>query len=141
LSWYLDASVIVPLFVEEGASDAVQNLLQSANDDFIVSSFAKAEVASALSRRVRKKEISPEEADIWIGNLDEWLETDATQLAVENHDILRAGEIVRNYQTKLLTPDAIHLAVCQCMGLTLVTLDKRLSEAAEVLGVGVVVPY
>jgi uncharacterized protein len=140
LSWYLDASVIVPLFVKEGASDAVQNLLQSANDDFIVSSFAKAEVASALSRRVRKKEISPEEADIWLGNLDEWLDTDATQLAVENHDILSAGEIVRNYQTKLLTPDAIHLAVCQRMDLTLVTLDKRLAEAAGVLGVGVMVP-
>jgi uncharacterized protein len=140
LSWYLDASVIVPLFVKEGASDAVQNLLQSANDDFIVSSFAKAEVASALSRRVRKKEISPEEADIWLGNLDEWLDTDATQLAVENHDILSAGEIVRNYQTKLLTPDAIHLALCQRMGLTLVTLDKRLAEAAGVLGVGVMVP-
>jgi uncharacterized protein len=132
--------VIVPLFVTEVGSDAIIELLSSADDDRFVSTLAAAEVASALSRRVRKNEIDPEEADLWLALFDEWLASDPIKLAVDDRDIHRAGQIVRRYDTKLLTPDAIHLATCRRHGHVLVTLDKRLAMAAEMIGVTAIVP-
>ena len=40
----------------------------------------------------------------------------------------------------LRAPDALHAAICRRLGLTLVTLDRRLEAAARRLGLTVQVP-
>ena len=52
MSVYLDASIILPTMVEEAISEAVDRFL-AASTDLVISDFAAAEVASAMSRLVR----------------------------------------------------------------------------------------
>ena len=53
LSWYLDASLMIPILIKEPASAAVDAFMSSVQQEPWVSDFAAAEVASALSRLVR----------------------------------------------------------------------------------------
>ncbi len=140
MSWYLDASILVPLHVAEFRTDAVAAALAQADSSFVVSELAAGEFASAISRRVRMDKLDPDTANAWISLFDDWNATDTIRLAVNNGDIRRAAAIVRRFDLKLLMPDAIHVGLCVQHGFTLVTLDDRMADAAEGLGVAVVLP-
>jgi uncharacterized protein len=58
---YLDTSVVVPFYWSEALSDTVQELLRTENEPGL-SQLVEVELFSALSRRVRMREISQEEA-------------------------------------------------------------------------------
>jgi uncharacterized protein len=139
LSVYLDACVLVPLIVTEASSVRVREFVSSANE-IHVSDLGIAEVGAALSRHVRQGDTSTEDADAALAYFDEWVAGAAIMLPVEPIDVRWAGVLVRQYELKLLTPDAIHLALCERHGSVLVTLDKRLAEAAGAIGVMAVVP-
>jgi uncharacterized protein len=140
LSFYFDACVLVPLFVEEDASAAVSRFVERATGETAVSDMAIAEFGAALSHHVRSRRSTEKAANSILTLFDQWVAGDAERIAVAPTDIIRAGAIVRRFDLKLLTPDAIHAAVCERLGLTLVTLDGRLADAGERLGVAVVVP-
>jgi predicted nucleic acid-binding protein len=69
---YLDASILLPTLVVEPASAAVDAFLLACADDLIVSDFAAAEVASALSRLVRMGRLTAREAADRLANFDDW---------------------------------------------------------------------
>ncbi|HTH28816.1 MAG TPA: type II toxin-antitoxin system VapC family toxin, partial [Sphingobium sp.] len=62
MSIYLDASMLVALLQEENGSKAAVELVEAADRILIVSEFARGEVASAMSRLVRMKQIVKEAA-------------------------------------------------------------------------------
>ncbi len=140
MSVYFDACVLVPIFVREAASDRVNAFLDSQTSSLHVSDLGIAEVAAALSRRVREGKDTAVAAHQTLAALDAWVAEATVKLAIEPGDIRRANVIVRRFDLKLLTPDAIHAAVCERLGLTLVTLDRRLADAGELLGLGVIAP-
>jgi uncharacterized protein len=140
LKLYFDACVLVPLFIEEDASSRVNALLDQVGKRIYLSDLGISEVSAGISRRVRERKANDAIARAILAALDEWIPDATIRIPIESEDVKNAIELVRQFELKLLTPDAIHLALCQRMGLTLVTLDKRLSEAAVVLGVGVVLP-
>jgi predicted nucleic acid-binding protein len=53
LSVYFDASVLLPTLIKEPASAVVDAYMLAGGQEFLVSDFAAAEVASGLSRLVR----------------------------------------------------------------------------------------
>jgi predicted nucleic acid-binding protein len=134
---YLDASAIIPTLVEEGASQALGDYLAAASDEFVVSDFAAAEVASALSRLVRMTLIGREAADTLLGEFDAWRAGATTGVEFASADVRLANVFVRRFELGLRAPDALHAAVCQRGDHKLVTLDRRLAAAAETLGVRV----
>lgn len=140
MSLYFDACVLVPLFVEESFSVAVGRFVERQTGEIVVSDFAAAEFGAAVSHHVRSRRTDEEAARAALSLFDEWVEGEGEHISVSSADILRAGAIVRRFELKLLTPDAIHAAVCERLGLTLVTLDGRLAEAATKLGVAMIVP-
>jgi uncharacterized protein len=140
LNWYLDASVLVPLHIAEPRSQAVTDALDAAEGDFVVSTLAAGEFASSVSRRVRMAAIANEDANAWLNLFDEWAITDTQSLRIEDGDIAKAASLVRQFELKLLMPDAIHVSLCLRHQLALVTLDKKLADAARVLGIEVVWP-
>ncbi len=140
MSVYFDACVLVPIFVREATSDRVNAFLDSQSHPVHVSDLGIAEVASTLSRRVREGRDTLIVARETLAAFDAWILDATIRLPVEPTDIRRAGIIVRRFDLKLLTPDAIHAALCERLGLTLVTLDGRLGDAAARLGIAVVVP-
>jgi predicted nucleic acid-binding protein len=123
LSVYLDASVILPILIEEPASDLVDRFMMELDDDLIVSEFAAAEVASALSRRLT--------------DFDVWRAASTRDLDLQAADARLANIFVRRFDLMLRAPDALHAAVCRREDHLLATLDRRLATAALELGVRV----
>jgi len=54
LSNYLDATVLLPTLIAEPTTEAVNDCLGADGRELLISDFAAAEVASALSRLVRR---------------------------------------------------------------------------------------
>ena len=139
MSYYLDASVLVAAIVEEPGSAAARSWLGREIEDCIVGSFAAAEVAAALSRGFRTRRFTDAEARAALEDFD------ALRVACENFSPARetmefAETLVRDFATKLLAPDALHLASAMQAGATLVTFDERLASAARDYQTNVVTP-
>lgn len=134
---YLDASAILPTLIEEPGSLAVDAFIESAKEPLVVSEFAAAEVASALSRLVRVRLIEPDDAAARLSDFDAWRAWATIEMDFQASDMRLAQVYVRRFDLMLRTPDALHAAACRRAGHTLITLDKRLAFAAEALGVDV----
>lgn len=140
MTLYLDASVIVPLVVIEPKSKIMLAWLDARIEPMHVAQLAVAEVGSAISRRRRMRELTDEDGERALAMLDNWLPTATTIVAHEPSDIVEAGRLVRRPLPKLLTPDAIHLATCRRLGLSLVTADEDLAKVADLLGIDWAMP-
>lgn len=140
MSVYLDASILIPLVIEEDASPRVERALATAGQPLIVSEYAAAEAASGVSRLVRMGQLAPDVADEVLADLDTWRIGSATPIDIESADIRLAHLFVRRFETKLRVGDAIHLASCHRLGATLVTLDHGLVAAAQIVGVACLEP-
>jgi uncharacterized protein len=80
---YLDTSVIAPLYWREALSDAVEELLFN-EAEVGLSQLVEVELVSALSRRVRMREISQEDAIAIVERFQSDLDSGFyTQIAVE----------------------------------------------------------
>jgi predicted nucleic acid-binding protein len=135
VSLYLDASAIAPLFIEEGRSSLVSGFLASQTNTLAVSDFAVAEMASVLSRLVRMNMLTAKDAHERLEDFDYWRAGATTEIDLQAADARAANAIVRRFDLKLRTPDAVHAAICRRTGATLVTLDHRLAGAAGELGI------
>jgi predicted nucleic acid-binding protein len=140
LRFYLDASVIVPLAVREAMTDKLSAFADAPERELFVSEFAAAEVASTLSRLVREGRFTRGQAEFKLSDLDIWRATRTLAADVQASDMRAAHVIVRRFELKLRTPDALHLAVARRIGAALVTLDGRLAAAAAEVGVPVQQP-
>jgi uncharacterized protein len=88
-----------------------------------VSDFAVAEFSSAVGRRVRTRDLTPEDAQLAFSNLDTWVERSAYREEITTGDIDAANRILRRLDVNLRTPDAIHIAIARRLEATLVTFD------------------
>jgi uncharacterized protein len=134
-----DASVIVPLIVPEPTSNAVFAMIRIFGTPTI-SDFAFGEVCSAMSIRVRKRDIDGSEAERILLLLDDWTDRSARRVTTEPMDIAQATRLVRRFDLALRMPDALHLALAQRLDTPIATQDRRQAVAAAALGLRVVTP-
>lgn len=132
---YLDASVLLPSLVAEPTTAVVRRSLLGEGRQLLVSEFADAEVASALSRLVRTRSLGEEQAIVALTDYDSWRATTTSTVELQTSDARMANLYVRRFETQLRAPDALHLAVVHRLGATLVTFDARLARAARTLGI------
>jgi predicted nucleic acid-binding protein len=135
LSVYLDASAILPTLIEEAGSAIVDQFIEQLDDELIISDFAAAEVASALSRLVRTGHLEADDAGRRLADFDAWRAAAADDLDFQASDVRLANVFVRRFDLMLRAPDALHAAACRREDHLLVTMDKRLALAALELGV------
>lgn len=140
MSLYLDASVLVPTLVAEAATEVVEAYLLAAGQVRLVSDFAAAEVGAALSRLVRMGLLDGAEASARLADFDAWRAGTSSPVDVNPSDARLANVYVRRFDLMLRAPDALHLAIARRANAMLVTLDRRLSNAARELGIAVAVP-
>jgi predicted nucleic acid-binding protein len=131
MTHYLDTSAIVPLILPDAHTSKAESWLDQTEPGSFVSSFARVEFAAVVSRRVRSKHLSPAQGLGALAIFEEWLGRTAALVKTTSHDIEAADRIVRDFDTKLSAPDAIHLAVTRRLGAVLVTFDQRLAAAAQ----------
>lgn len=140
MAFYLDASVIGPIFIPDSHSSATEFWQRTVRPQLVVGSFAAAEFASIVSRSVRMGLRRPAEADAILVEFDRWLAGSVAHRPLSDADVGRATTLIRDFRLKLRAPDALHLAMVVADGNTLVTFDDRLAEAARAVSCPVVIP-
>jgi uncharacterized protein len=140
LSWYLDASAMLPILIKEPTSAVVDAFMSTIQQELWVSDFAAAEVASALSRLVRAGRLQASEGTACLSDFDVWRAAMTRPAEIHAVDVRVAGSYVRQFDLALRVPEALHLAIARRRDLVLVTLDRRMVAAAKELGVAVEVP-
>lgn len=133
---YLDASLLVALHVLEAHSvDAANWMRSEPADGFAMSEWTVTEFMSALSLKVRTKQISELERGRVADAFAEFTYPTVTLLDIDSADFRAASRMVGRSETGLRAGDALHLAVALRHRVTICTLDRTLSAAALVFGV------
>ena len=140
MSLYLDASVLVALFVIDPSSARAEAFLSARPEIVVVSDFAVAEFSSAVGRRERTRDLTREDGELAFSNLDTWVARSAYREEVTTADIDAATRILRRLDVNLRTPDAIHIAIAGRLEATLVTFDRSMAASASALGIAVAAP-
>jgi predicted nucleic acid-binding protein len=137
--YYLDSSVWVKRYYEEGGTERVRELF-SAGHSFACSDLGFVEVAATLSRKHRAGQISAESRDQGLIDLErDWRQF--VQIVPIDHVITAAVRLARDHA--LRGSDAIHLASALLVSqrltgsghrAVLATCDRELKRAAQEVG-------
>jgi uncharacterized protein len=137
VSVYLDASVLVPLFMDDAFTARAERFFRSSPQLLNVSDIAAAEFAAALARRVRTGELLPERARAAYETFDAWVPGGAKWVEIISADVRAAERFIRRLDLPLRAPDAIHIAVAERLGAVLATFDDQMERSATALGLAV----
>ena len=134
---YVDSSVLLPTLIAEPTTEAVYDFLGAGDRKLLISDFAAAEVASALSRLVRRAVLTGADASERLADFEVWRAAMSAPVDIAASDARLAYIYVRRFDLGLRAPDALHLAIARRVDATLATLDRRLAKAARDLGIAV----
>lgn len=134
MSVYFDASVLISLFTNDAFSVRADQAFRGRGIIPFVGDFAAAEFASAISRQVRMRLLTSDDAREASSRFDAWMADGISRVETTPADIRAAEAILRRLDLTLRTPDAIHIAIAQRVGAELATFDARMAECAKLLG-------
>ncbi len=135
MNLYLDASVLVAMFVQEADSLRARQGVVGAT--LLVSDFAAAEFSAAISRRTRIGVVLSADAPQVLSAFDIWTAQSTTRIALTPGDGPTTIAYVRRLDLGLRSPDALHLAIARRLGATLFSFDAKMNAAATALGISV----
>ncbi len=138
MSVYLDASVLVSMFVIDPLSVRAAAVLGRLRDTLVVSDLAGTEFVSALNLRMRMKLLTAREARAAVANFDGWVATVPERVQMTPQDMAVCDAYLRRFDLPLRAPDGLHIAVASRMSASLLSFDKQMAGAAKKLGVSVV---
>ncbi|MCS7301756.1 MAG: type II toxin-antitoxin system VapC family toxin [Fimbriimonadales bacterium] len=144
--YFLDTSALAKLYIQETGTTWVQQIVATCRpNQLYVSSLARVEMASAVTRRQRAGNISASEAQRILSNFDADWGVRCTIITVDEEILERAYTLVRTYGLRAY--DAVHLAVAlELQGwfvllgertLTLLSADNALLQCAQQEGLSV----
>ena len=134
MSVYLDASILVALFTSDALTARADTFLRKNPSVLIVSDFAAAEFSSVITRHVRTKDITKDNARLVFSNFDTWTARTTQRAPIGTADIIAAEVLLRRFDLALRTPDALNIATAQRMGAVLATFDSKMAAAARAIG-------
>jgi uncharacterized protein len=135
---YVDTSAIVALLTEEVATETVRKWFDDHMEaGLALSNWTAAEISSALSLKVRTGQLPIDQRNEVLTLWRAELSSSFARLQVTAADFEDAAAMAEQHELSLRAGDALHIAIARNAGCTLVTLDKRMAEAALKLGVPV----
>ena len=137
MTTYLDASVVVSLFVNDPHAGRAKELV-SRQGDLVLSDLTAAEFSSALAIHYRTGRAAEGDTRGAFTRFDRWCEQIPLRVDVTPEDVRGAEALIRQLTYPLRTPDALHLVIARRLDATLATFDEALALAAERCGLGVV---
>jgi len=128
---YVDTSILVALCTAEPKSEAVDKWHNNSSAKMISSTWSFTEFSSALSLKVRTKQITEKQSrDAW-KKFDFLCQNDIELMSIENKTYYSAGILVIDSKSNLRAGDALHLAAAKSFkARSLITLDKVLEKNA-----------
>lgn len=134
-SIYVDVSVWVALLANEPSSPGLQRWLEGEAGQLLTSRWSVVEIASALSIKVRRGELTAPQAQDLCERFDALAPGEVSLVAVASADYEHAAALCRNADSGLRAGDALHLAVAlRAHANHLATLDRTMAMNAEKLG-------
>jgi predicted nucleic acid-binding protein len=135
--FYVDTSLLVAYYCPEPMSEKAEIFLTS-HSPLIISTLTALEMFSAVSRKVRAKDLSRPAARRILAKFLSHLDGHFFACLPVATDHLRlARDWIGQFNTNLRSLDALHLAVVSLEGLTMVTADRDLAESAKILSLDV----
>lgn len=132
---YLDTSVVVAFYCPEAISPRAEAIVRGKVPIFI-SDLTEVEFASALARKVRIRDIAPEDAAAVRSHFTAHLEGGVyRRTSLGTHHIRSARELLSGMRAPLRTLDALHLAIVAAERLRLITADRLFASAARALSI------
>ena len=136
MSHYLDTNAVIGLLTADPLTPRVTALLRQVAGPMIVSDFTAAEFAGVIGRKMRTGVIPRQYALDALAALDQF-SLRVSRIALEPSDVPCADGFLRRLNLPLLVADAIHIAIAQRLGATLVTFDQRMASMARTIGIAV----
>jgi len=136
--FYVDTSLLAAYYCPEGLSEKAEIFLTT-HSPLSISNLTELEMFSALSRKVREKELNrPTASRILAKFLSHLYGRFYTCFSVETQHFRLARDWIGQFNTGLKSLDAIHLAVASLEGARLATADRNLAESAKILAMDAV---
>ena len=126
--------MLVALFTTDPLTARADAFLRERQPAVIVSDFAAAELASAITRRVRTGELGADDARAVFATFDAWTARTAGRAETGAADVAAAAAFLRRLDLTLRTPDALHIAIAQRIAAELLTFDQKMAASARALG-------
>jgi predicted nucleic acid-binding protein len=138
---YADTSVLIPFYIDEPRSPDADALLTGAKY-FCISDLSIAEFNVAVWRKVREGALTAAAAEVVFAAFDEHCAQGLYQIEAISRGHAAtvrsfARELAQRSADPMRTLDALHAAICQQVGGTLLTFDPRLAAAARLAGLAV----
>ena len=131
---YVDTSVLAAYYCPEALSNQAQEIIQK--NEPAISVLTEVELYSALSKKVRSKELEKGNAHRICSIFRVHVESGIyRRLFLEAPHYQLAGGWIEQMNMPLRTLDALHLALVVTHSIELVTADKNLAKSARLLGV------
>ena len=133
---YVDTSLLVAALLNEKSTAVAQRWLggQPAGE-LAISDWVITEFSAALSMKLRTGELEPPQRNEVLAFFTRLTEISFHVLPVSRPDFRTAARFADQYATGLRAGDALHLAIASHHGASLHTLDKRLVEIGQAIGV------
>lgn len=133
---YADTSVVLAYYRSEAASARAQKFFIGLKEPALISSLTEVEVASALARWVRNRDISEADANRIYTAFRSDLDTGCYSMApLRQAHYRQATTWLLSRKSSLRTLDALHLACAATHQASLASFDKAMRSAAAVFGV------
>lgn len=130
---YIDTSILAAYYCPEPLSLIAEKTLKNCAP--VISDLTETELASAVSKKVRGRELSFPDAQKILTLFQSHLEDGFfKKIAIQPQHFALANSWIKQFITPLRTLDALHLAVAAKQNLPLITGDKSLAQAAKKLG-------
>lgn len=131
---YFDTSVLVPLFFNEAGTAAARLAIEQEHSPW-VSHWTLAEFSSAVAFKVRSAQVDAVTAATARRLFAALVASRLTVVDVLREDFANAAVLCESTPAPgLRTPDALHLAIAQRLGLELVSFDQALIQSARQQG-------
>lgn len=131
---YVDTSAFVSMFVREGRSAGVVDLLAQRSDAIAISDWVMTETHSAIALKVRSGKISEKEAKAARAKVARSIPEYYCE-AIIRADFETASSLIDGIGVPLRAADALHLAICKRLGAELLTFDSEMKNAAIAAGI------
>lgn len=129
---YVDASVWIALLCLEEGSASVQDWMGAEKAPLVTGKWALAEVASGLSLKARRLDITPEQATQLWHRFCRLLSLHVKVVEMASADYDEAARRCNVVASGIRAGDALHLAVAMRVGANrMATLDKVLAKNAQ----------
>jgi uncharacterized protein len=138
---YVDTSVWIAVLTREATATALLAYMGSAEQPLITAEWTRAELASGLGIKARRKELTQAQVSQLLANFELWIPAGLSIVAVHSEDFLLAAKLCENIESKIRGGDALHLSVAhRCKASHLLTLDHDMQSLAQVLNMQLVKP-